>query len=274
VKPLFGQLDSKMETLLLILGLFSALAFGQAQEQATAGPRDYSPYPAPAPGYVTDLAGVITQQDKDYLNHMIYQTEKKTGVEMVVLTINSIRDYPTGTYNIEGFAAGLFNKWGIGNLPKNDGVLLLVAVKDRKARIELGGGYGRSRDADAQRIMNRIMVPYFKKNQFSAGIKKGGTGLASEFAHCRWTFAWSVVVITLLIVVAVFVAISLFRSGRRGWGWVVVGIITILVLALLRILGRLAHEMAESRSGLGSPGGFGGGFGGGFSGGGGATGSW
>ena len=65
-------------------------------------------------------------------------------------------------------------------------------------------------------------------------------------------------------------AISLFRTGKRGWGWVCVGLIIVLILALFHGAKNTIESLPE---GSGS-GGFGGGFGGGFSGGGGATGSW
>ena len=80
---------------------------------------------------------MLTASQIDALNSYCYTAEKRTGVEVVVVTINSIHDYP-GTVNdaIESFARGLFDAYGIGNMPKNDGVLLLVCRADRQARIE------------------------------------------------------------------------------------------------------------------------------------------
>ena len=193
---------------------------------------------------------------------------------MAVVTINSMRDYPGGGNTIEEFATGLFNKYGIGNLPDNNGVLLLVSREDRKARIELGAGYGHSRDADAARIMNRVIIPNFKKGNFTRGIRAGAKEIAEEFGGVRWTFAWSLVIIPALIILFIFVAVSLFKNGKKGWGWVIVGLIFILLIALFKIIGRIFRAVGEGMKGSGTPGGFGGGFGGGFSGGGGATGSW
>ncbi len=237
-------------------------------------PKDYSPYPAPWGGYVTDMAGIIMEEDEKYLNVMIYQTEKKTGFEMAIVTINSIRDYPGGGNTLEEFAIGLFNKYGIGNLPENKGILLIVARQDRKARIELGAGYGHSRDDDAQKIMNGIVIPYFKKDRYSKGIVEGSRAIAREFGSARWAFAWSLVIIPVAIILLIAVAVSLFRNGKKGWGWVIVGIIFILLIVLFKILGRVMRGIGEAVSQGGTPGGFGGGFGGGFSGGGGASGSW
>lgn len=264
-------------TAVSLLLLLSASLFAQPESEtlpAADAAKDYSPYPVPSGGYVTDAAGIVTEEDKKYLNVMIYQTEKKSGFEMAVVTIGSIRDYPGGGNTIEEFATGLFNKYGIGNLPENKGVLLLVAKEDRKARIELGAGYGRSRDGDAAEIMDRVIIPRFKKNEFSRGIREGAKAIALEFGRVRWTFPKSLVIIPIIIVALIAVAVSLFRNGKKGWGWVVVGAIFILLIVLFKIIAGILRGIGEASRHGGGAGGFGGGFGGGFSGGGGATGSW
>jgi uncharacterized protein len=116
---------------------------------------------------VTDLADLLTRDQEEQIEQWLWQVERKTGVEMVVVTIDSIRDYPgTPNRSIEQFATAFFDKYGIGNLPKNDGVLLLVARKDRKARIELGAFCGRKRDADSTRMMERTILPRFKEGEY------------------------------------------------------------------------------------------------------------
>ncbi len=237
--------------------------------------KDYKPYPQPDAGYVTDLAGLLTDDEEERLEQWLWQTESRTNVEIVVVTINSIKDYP-GTANdrIESFATGLFDTYGIGNLPKNDGILLLVARNDRKARIELGKFYGRTRDGDARRIMDRVIIPHFKRDDYAGGITEGARALMREFAGVRVGIPWSIIWMGVGIVVCALIAISLFRSGKRGWGWVFVGIIFILLLGILHTVRTIMRHMPEGHSSGWSSGGFGGGFGGGSSGGGGATGSW
>lgn len=238
---------------------------------AAAPVKDYGPYPQPDHGYVTDLAGVLTDRQQERLEKWLIQTEQRTKTEIIVVTIPSLHDYPgSSNSSIEEFAKGLFNKWGIGNQPKNDGILLLVSIGDRKARIELGAGYPASRDADANRIMQNTIVPEFRKGNYAAGIEKGVKEIIAEFTDYRVGINWLLVVYPALILVAAVVAISLFRSGRKGWGWVVVGLILLLLLGLLRALKEVNRF---GRSSDWSPGGLGG-FGGGFSSGGGATGSW
>jgi uncharacterized protein len=237
--------------------------------------KDYSPYPAPGSGYVTDNARLLTRDQEEKIETWLWQAESKTGIEIAVVTIDSIKDYKgTDNSSIESFAAGLFNKYGIGNLPRNDGVLLLVAVGDRKARIELGEYYGHSRDADANRIMQNVIIPKFKQNDYAGGITNGVKAILGEFAGLRVGFPWELVTIPIAIIVLALIAYSLFKNGKRGWGWVVVGFIFVLVLALINVIVTVFRHMPDTPSSSWSSGGFGGGFGGGSSGGGGATGSW
>ncbi|QEG35946.1 TPM domain-containing protein [Bythopirellula goksoeyrii] len=265
---------------LVVLVMLSSLGVAQEEppaavgaEQGLAQQKNYAPYPEPDSGYVTDLAGLLPPEEEEQIEQWLWDVEAKTGVEIAVVIINSIKDYPgSANDSIESFATGLFDKYGIGNLPKDDGVLLLVARNDREARIELGKSYGRSRDADAVAIMDGRIIPQFKEDRYNKGIIEGVRGLMAEFAGVRVGVNWQLIALIVAIPIVGAIAFSLFKSGKRGWGWVCVGILIILVLAVLRILAILVKS--SDSSGSWSSGGFGGGFGGGSSGGGGATGSW
>jgi uncharacterized protein len=250
---------------------------------AGAKTKSYSPFPSPDIGYVTDLAGILTQDQKQQLNGWLLQTEKRNDVKIFVVTIHSMKDYPgTPNRDIEAFAPALFDAYGIGHDPKNNGVLLLVAVQDRQAKIVLGAGYSRARDKDSDRIMEQTIVPCFRQGHYNQGVVRGVRALARKFGGVTFMPGWLPWTLIGLILALIPVAVSLFRNGKRGWGWVVVGLIVVLVLILIW-LARRVLETSASRGGYASggrgdaggnqPGGLGG-FGGGFSGGGGATGSW
>lgn len=285
------KLSIKTNVILLWAAFFS-LASGAF---CLGGERDYSPYPNPDAGYVTDLANLLTDEEEEQLEKLLFAREKETGVEIAVVTINSIKDFPgTSNRTIEEFATALFDAYGIGNMPKNDGVLLLVARMDRKARIELGAGYGHRRDSDASRIMNKKIIPSFKKNLYGQGIIKGTESLAHEFAYVFPIPVWALIVALGIIAYAlILIVISLFRNGKRGWGWICTGLLIVTFLGLSWFIIRLFTAILAALRGIlaalpesdgygdsgggffgGGSGGFGGGFGGGFSGGGGATGSW
>lgn len=248
-----------------------AVAAAACPSLGNTTPKDYAPFPKPDAGYVTDLADLLSDDQEQQLEDWLLKTETGSGVEIVVVTIRSVTDYPgTPNNSIDAFARALFDAYGVGNMPKNNGVLLLVATQDRKARIELGAGYGHTRDSDTIRIMDRKIVPCFRDGKYAEGIMKGTKALMWRFGGVMLIPSWVKWAIVGAIVGSIPLAISLFRNGKRGWGWVVAGLIIVLVLALVWLVRNTIRVASEN--GL-LPGGRGG-FGGGFSGGGGATGSW
>jgi uncharacterized protein len=141
-------------------------------------------------------------------------------------------------------------------------MLLLVSLGDREARIELGADWGGRHDAAAASIMQDLIVPAFKRGDYSTGIVDGvrgmdamGRGLGLPRPTAPWWFLPAVILGGIAFVLLI---VNLFRTGRRGWAW-----------ALLAALAALLFFIARN-AGSGSGGGFGGGSGGG----GGATGSW
>jgi len=260
-----------------------AVPVAERPEGAVEGDVDVGPYPRPDTGYVTDLADMLSRDEEERIERLLWRAEEEKGVEIAVLTIDSLRDYP-GTANqaIETFATEVFNRYRIGNLPKNDGVLLLVSKRDRKMRIELGTGWGRNRDADAARIIDRDIKPHFKAERYGAGIEAGAKAIVTEFAGVAVAdaattgFPWMMVAIVGGgLIVAAFVT-SLFRSGRSGWGWLVMVLAGAGLFALFRALEQHGRRMQgpSGDSNTWSSGGFGEGFGGGSSEGGGASGDW
>ena len=117
-----------------------------------------SGYPFPKDEYVNDYADVLESDDRKVITDQLIQLRLEQGIQGTVLTIHSIEDYNTGDKTLEDFATNLFNTWGIGNKERNDGFLILVAVDDRKVRIELGKGYGNRLNRNVQEVINREMT--------------------------------------------------------------------------------------------------------------------
>lgn len=132
-----------------------------------------STYPQPADRYISDFADLITPEDEVRLRQMLIDLEERSDVEGTVVTIDSIADYNTGDPDIESFAAGLFNAWGIGQAQSSDGLLVLVAIEDRAMRIELGAEYRREYNTALQQIIDEEMIPLFSEGMFSQGILQG-----------------------------------------------------------------------------------------------------
>src|SRR5262245_48278114 len=135
--------------------------------QAQAG------YPKANDLYINDIAKLLTARDAITIRTALAKLRGDTGVQAVVVTIRSINAYGTGDQTIESFATNLFKEWGIGDRERNDGVLILVAVKDRKVRIELGSGYGSGYNAQMQGVIDQQMLPHFKEKNYSLGILEG-----------------------------------------------------------------------------------------------------
>lgn len=130
--------------------------------------------------YVNDYAGVISAVDEEGLRALLTDFYEEQGVEMVVLTVDSYFDYETGDATIDEFATNLFNDWGIGDATRNDGVLFLVAVEDRELRVELGAGYGPEYDERIQGVIDRVIVPYFRNENYSLGIYEGSRAIIAD----------------------------------------------------------------------------------------------
>ena len=224
--------------------------------------------------FIIDEAGLIQPADREQIKRISAALLKERGNPIIVVTIPSLAKY--GAFDVESYALGMFNAWGIGTRAQSKGILLLVAVEDRKARIELGQGYAHAKDDVAQEIMQDVIVPSFKQGNYSAGIlqgveeldqmargQRGGTGPAWQ----PWLFLG-------LLVLGTGVAISLIASGKKGWGWGLLAFIVALVVGMLLSGGSDRYRSRSSSGGWGGGGAGGSSFGGGRGGGGGATGSW
>ena len=119
--------------------------------------------------YVNDYAGLLDNETKEYIinkNKILYS---QTGAQIVVVTIQSLEDN-----SLEDYANELFRNFGIGDKTKNNGVLLLLALKERKFRVEVGYGLeGVLPDAKTGRMQDEYIIPYLKQDKWNEGIKNG-----------------------------------------------------------------------------------------------------
>jgi uncharacterized protein len=117
--------------------------------------------------YVVDLAGVIDASTEAGLNRYLMELEQKTTAQMVVLTINSLEGEPIEDFSIDV----AHNKWKLGQKGKDNGVLILVSIHDRKYRFEVGYGLeGVLPDSLTGSIGRQYLVPYFQKGDYTTGI--------------------------------------------------------------------------------------------------------
>ncbi len=128
----------------------------------------YAQVPQPQ-GRVNDFAGVISTEYQEKINALIQEVEQKTSAEIAVVTQPSIAPYGADQY-----AQALFDNWKIGKKGRDNGVLILLAVKEREWRIQTGYGVeGILPDSVCGRIGRDYMVPYFKEGKYAEGLYYG-----------------------------------------------------------------------------------------------------
>lgn len=230
-------------------------------------------YPAPtALKYVNDYTSTLDETTKQYIVSVGKELEDKTGAQEVVVIIDSLQGNDISVYANE-----LFRTWGIGEKTKNNGLLILIALKDRQWRVEVGTGLeGAVTDIYSARVMDNIAAPKFKDGNYSQGIKDSYSLFADSIAaeynvtldknekvnlpSDNISAADNVPGIVTGVLVMVFIFLDfIFNRGRITW----------FLLNIAFWFGRGGGR----GGGNGRSGGFGG-FGGGSSSGGGSSGRW
>lgn len=131
--------------------------------------------------YVNDFADLLTPAQEDELRALMRPLRDGMGLEFTVVTIDRMADYGHKG-EIEPYATALFNHWGVGNAQRNDGVMMLVARSDRQMRIEVGSGYGSTKDRAMQRIIDSDILPYFRRDDYGGGIVSGARAVVADLA--------------------------------------------------------------------------------------------
>lgn len=130
-------------------------------------------------GRVVDNAGIILAEDKNEINSYLENLEKSTGIQVAVLTIKTLKDE-----SLEDFSLKVAEKWGLGKKDKDNGVLLLVSLEERKARIETGYGLeGTLTDTKCGLILRNVMFPSFRNGNYSKGILEGIKNISGLFLN-------------------------------------------------------------------------------------------
>ena len=229
-------------------------------------------FPAPPPGrIISDAADLINGGDASEIVRLAEAlfTEKRYPIRVV--TIRSLAAQGAAGYTIERYAAELMQSWRADGYFTSYGMLLLVAADNRTARIQLGSAWGTAHDGRARRVMDAMIVPAFRKGEFSAGILAGVRGFDALGrqrslpirTQPSWMPAeldinavdltlqiddgwWVVPALALGGLALVIGLISIARRGRRSWAWVAAAFIFGILLS--RFFGGSA-EASESGGG-------------------------
>jgi len=226
------------------------------------------------PVLVTDLAGVLSPEQKQALENKLVAIDDSSSNQIAVVILPTLEGNP-----IEEYATKLFRTWGIGNKKTNNGILLLIAIQDKKIRIETGYGLeGALPDITCNSIIDNDIKPAFREQAYYEGIDKATDNIAKaavgEYKVKRERQAKGKGSNLLLFLFIVFIIVAIL--GKKGGGGSNIGGGGFSDIATGMLLGSLLGGGGRSGGsdwGGGGGGGFDG-FGGGSSGGGGASGGW
>ena len=124
------------------------------------------PDPSNPPRLVNDLAGTMNRMEVNQLESMLVAYDDSTSTQITIVTISSLDGY-----EIADYANRLYEKWGIGQKGKNNGLLILVSVNDREVRMEVGYGLeDRLTDALSRRIIEQDVLPAFRNGDYAGGL--------------------------------------------------------------------------------------------------------
>jgi uncharacterized protein len=255
--PQRGKLILELLAVIIVLLLSSSTLFAEEK------------FPTPR-GAVNDFAGVIDADNAGRMEALAREVLQKTGTAIVVATVSTIGE----NEEINMYANKLYKAWGIGKKGEDKGVLIFLAVKERKIRIETGYGVeGILPDGLVGEIRDKYVVPELKAGNYGKGLYNAVyacsayiakdahvqlSGAPSPYRQRARTEKKGFNVIALIILLAVAGLLLGTRTGRSMLPWI-----------LLLFLG----GGGRGGGGGGFSGGFGG-FGGGGSGGGGAGGDY
>ena len=246
---------------LFLFFIICSVAFAQS----TFNAKDLLNPPTGTQQLVNDFTGVLTSDQKRALESKLVQFNDSTSTQIVVVIVPNIGDFEIADYGVK-----LGRAWGVGGKEFSNGVVLLISKDDRKLNISTGYGVeGALPDVTCKHIIEELIVPNFKGNDYYRGIEEGTDAIikATKGEYKVDGMASGKNGSTplgkiILLIFIIFGIIGLF--SRRGGGG------SLMSNGGAFLLGSALGSGGGSGS---SSGGFGG-FGGGSFGGGGSSGSW
>jgi uncharacterized protein len=234
-------------------------------------------FPSPS-GTVNDNAGVIGPVNRTNIEQLAASLKQKNGSELAVVTIKTAAPLDAKTYAVE-----LFKRWGIGEKGKDNGILILAAVEDKRVEIEVGYGLeGIITDGFSGRVLDEKVIPQFKSGNFGQGLYDVALSISDKVAADydpsapvrRGSSAAGYIVLLafLLFISALMISARFGEKAVRGvvsafvgalLGFVFAGVAGIFIGAIMGVFLSKGGFGGGNYRGFGGGGFYGGGFGGG-----------
>lgn len=173
------HLATRLATAILIL-LLSTTSCGLFQSSRTDNPfkveSEHPVFPEPI-GYVNDFENILTDLEEEELTAIIKEHEAQTTNQIVIVTLSSIKPY----HNLDDYSLDLANYWAVGQKEKDNGILIALGKGLRKIRIHNGFGIEKQlTDVATKKIIDEVMIPNFRNDNYFEGLKKGLEAILTE----------------------------------------------------------------------------------------------
>jgi uncharacterized protein len=180
--------------------------------------------------YFNDYAGVVDRATSSELNEQLAQFERDTSTQIVVAIYRTMQSESS----VADYTQRIAQTWGVGQKGRNNGAVLFVFVENRQMFIQTGYGLeGALPDATCFDITHNLIAPYFKKGDYTGGLKAGvtammqavrgeykGTGKTRKESESASSSGLPIPLIVFLLIVIVFIIVGRSgRRGRRGYGY-------------------------------------------------------
>jgi|AntRauTorckE6833_2_1112554.scaffolds.fasta_scaffold43913_2 uncharacterized protein len=128
-------------------------------------------FPEKPSGFVNDFAGVLSSSERSTLEQKLRTYRDTTSTEIAIVTLSSLQGLP-----VEEVSLDILNQWNVGQADEKNGAVILIAVQDRKMRIEVGYGLeGALTDVMSGRIIDQVLSPRFRQGDFYGGLDRATT---------------------------------------------------------------------------------------------------
>ncbi|MDP4151853.1 MAG: TPM domain-containing protein [Bacillota bacterium] len=167
--------------------------------------------------YVNDFANVLSSETKNYIVDTGSKTFQDSGLQIVVTTVKSLEGADIDSYSLD-----MLRSWGIGSKGKDNGILILFSLEDRKIKVEVGYGLeGVLNDAKVGRLLDNYAIASFKANDYDSGILNLYNAILKELGvdagklpktkNEKNAFPGS-----LVTIIGLLILLSIVRGGRGG----------------------------------------------------------
>jgi len=179
--------------------------------------------------YFNDYAAVVDRATASELNEQLAQFERDTSTQILVAIYRTMQSESS----VSDYTQRIAQTWGVGQKERNNGAVLFVFVENRQMFIQTGYGVeGALPDAICFDITHNVIAPFFKKGDYTSGLKAGVTAMMQAVrgeykgtGHTRQEEASGKdnafpLGLTILLLIVIFLIMSrLQRTAKRGYGY-------------------------------------------------------